>query len=60
MPRKRSAIEAGCRALQECERMASERTDYLVEARQLVPDAKRVLLTAYGDTEAAIAALFQP
>ena len=29
-------------------------TDYLVEARKLVPDAKRVLLTAYADTEAAI------
>jgi thioredoxin reductase (NADPH) len=32
-------------------------TEYLVEARQLVPDAKRVLLTAYADTEAAIAAI---
>jgi thioredoxin reductase (NADPH) len=32
-------------------------TDYLVEARKLVPDAKRVLLTAYADTEAAIAAI---
>jgi thioredoxin reductase (NADPH) len=32
-------------------------TDYLVRARQLVPDAKRVLLTAYADTEAAIAAI---
>jgi thioredoxin reductase (NADPH) len=32
-------------------------TDYLVEARQIVPDAKRVLLTAYADTEAAIAAI---
>ena len=32
-------------------------TDYLVEARTLVPDAKRVLLTAYADTEAAIAAI---
>jgi len=32
-------------------------TQYLVEARQLVPDAKRVLLTAYADTEAAIAAI---
>ena len=31
-------------------------TDYLVHARNLVPDAKRVLLTAYADTEAAIAA----
>jgi thioredoxin reductase (NADPH) len=32
-------------------------TEYLVEARQIVPDAKRVLLTAYADTEAAIAAI---
>jgi thioredoxin reductase (NADPH) len=32
-------------------------TQYLMEARQLVPDAKRVLLTAYADTEAAIAAI---
>jgi thioredoxin reductase (NADPH) len=32
-------------------------TDYLVTARTLVPDAKRVLLTAYADTEAAIAAI---
>jgi thioredoxin reductase (NADPH) len=32
-------------------------TQYLVEARQIVPDAKRVLLTAYADTEAAIAAI---
>jgi thioredoxin reductase (NADPH) len=32
-------------------------TDYLVAARKLVPDAKRVLLTAYADTEAAIAAI---
>ncbi|HEY2437586.1 MAG TPA: FAD-dependent oxidoreductase [Solirubrobacteraceae bacterium] len=32
-------------------------TQYLVEARRLVPDAKRVLLTAYADTEAAIAAI---
>jgi thioredoxin reductase (NADPH) len=32
-------------------------TDYLVQARSLVPDAKRVLLTAYADTEAAIAAI---
>src|SRR3954447_16714553 len=28
-------------------------TDYLVQARAVVPDAKRVLLTAYADTEAA-------
>jgi thioredoxin reductase (NADPH) len=32
-------------------------TDYLVAARTVVPDAKRVLLTAYADTEAAIAAI---
>src|SRR3982751_207906 len=32
-------------------------TDYLVAARKIVPDAKRVLLTAYADTEAAIAAI---
>src|SRR5205085_9767399 len=32
-------------------------TEYLVQARQVVPDAKRVLLTAYADTEAAIAAI---
>jgi len=32
-------------------------TDYLARARTLVPDAKRVLLTAYADTEAAIAAI---
>jgi thioredoxin reductase (NADPH) len=32
-------------------------TDYLVEARKLVPEAKRLLLTAYADTEAAIQAI---
>ena len=32
-------------------------TDYLVRARGLVPTAKRVLLTAYADTEAAIQAI---
>src|SRR5436305_9930373 len=32
-------------------------TDYLVRARELVPAAKRVLLTAYADTEAAIRAI---
>jgi thioredoxin reductase (NADPH) len=32
-------------------------TDYLVRARELVPSAKRVLLTAYADTEAAIQAI---
>jgi thioredoxin reductase (NADPH) len=34
-----------------------EGTDYLVKARTIVPDAKRILLTAYADTEAAIAAI---
>jgi thioredoxin reductase (NADPH) len=34
-----------------------EGTEYLVKARTVVPDAKRVLLTAYADTEAAIAAI---
>ncbi|HYB31321.1 MAG TPA: FAD-dependent oxidoreductase [Solirubrobacteraceae bacterium] len=32
-------------------------TDYLVRARGIVPTAKRVLLTAYADTEAAIQAI---
>jgi thioredoxin reductase (NADPH) len=32
-------------------------TDYLVAARRLVPGAKRVLLTAYADTAAAIQAI---
>jgi thioredoxin reductase (NADPH) len=32
-------------------------TEYLVQARELVPTAKRVLLTAYADTEAAIEAI---
>jgi len=32
-------------------------TEYLVQARTIVPDAKRVLLTAYADTEAAISAI---
>ena len=34
-------------------------TDFLVKARELVPAAKRVLLTAYADTEAAIQAINQ-
>jgi thioredoxin reductase (NADPH) len=34
-------------------------TDYLVRARGIVPMAKRVLLTAYADTEAAIQAINQ-
>src|ERR671929_1572846 len=32
-------------------------TEYLVAARTIVPDARRLLLTAYADTEAAIAAI---
>jgi thioredoxin reductase (NADPH) len=32
-------------------------TDYLVQAREIVPAAKRVLLTAYADTGAAIQAI---
>ncbi len=32
-------------------------TEYLLQARLIVPEAKRVLLTAYADTEAAIAAI---
>src|SRR5437763_683197 len=32
-------------------------TDYLVRAREIAPAAKRVLLTAYADTEAAISAI---
>jgi thioredoxin reductase (NADPH) len=32
-------------------------TEYLVRARDIVPSAKRVLLTAYADTEAAIQAI---
>ena len=32
-------------------------TEYLTKAREIVPDAKRVLLTAYADTEAAISAI---
>jgi len=34
-----------------------EGTEYLLAARQIVPEAKRVLLTAYADTSAAIAAI---
>src|SRR5262249_38568963 len=34
-----------------------EGTEYLVEARTIFPEAKRALLTAYADTEAAIAAI---
>jgi thioredoxin reductase (NADPH) len=32
-------------------------TDYLVRAREIAPRAKRVLLTAYADTQAAIQAI---
>ncbi|HTC72409.1 MAG TPA: FAD-dependent oxidoreductase [Solirubrobacteraceae bacterium] len=32
-------------------------TEYLSQARSIAPEAKRVLLTAYADTEAAIAAI---
>jgi thioredoxin reductase (NADPH) len=32
-------------------------TEYLAQARELAPDARRVLLTAYADTEAAIQAI---
>jgi thioredoxin reductase (NADPH) len=32
-------------------------TEYLKQARTIVPEARRVLLTAYADTEAAIAAI---
>ena len=34
-----------------------EGTEFLVQARKIYPEAKRVLLTAYADTEAAIAAI---
>ncbi len=34
-----------------------EGTEYLLEARTIFPEAKRVLFTAYADTEAAIAAI---
>lgn len=34
-----------------------EGTDLLIETRWLYPDARRVLLTAYADTEAAISAI---
>jgi thioredoxin reductase (NADPH) len=34
-------------------------TELLIEARKLFPEAKRVLLTAYADSEAAIAAINQ-
>ncbi len=34
-----------------------EGTDFLAEAKKFYPDAKRVLLTAYADTEAAITSI---
>ena len=34
-----------------------EGTEYLTKARTIFPEAKRVLLTAYADTDAAIAAI---
>jgi len=34
-----------------------EGTEFLVKARQVYPEAKRVLLTAYADTQAAISAI---
>ena len=34
-----------------------EGTDFLAEARKFYPDAKKVLLTAYADTEAAITSI---
>jgi thioredoxin reductase (NADPH) len=34
-------------------------TEFLAEARKIHPDAKKVLLTAYADTEAAIASINQ-
>jgi thioredoxin reductase (NADPH) len=34
-------------------------TEYLMKAREIVPEAKRVLLTAYADTQAAIDAINQ-
>jgi thioredoxin reductase (NADPH) len=36
---------------------AMEGTEYLTQARTIVPEAKRVLLTAYADTDAAIDAI---
>ena len=55
--------EARTRGLQVALLVADQRmpgmsgTEYLMEARKLVPEAKRVLLTAYADTEAAISAI---
>ncbi len=55
--------EARTRGLQVALLVADQRmpglsgTEYLVRARELAPEAKRVLLTAYADTEAAISAI---
>ena len=55
--------ELGTRAEQTALLIADQRmpgmsgTDYLTQARELVPDARRLLLTAYADTEAAISAI---
>ena len=55
--------EARARGLQVALLVADQRmpgmsgTEYLVQARALAPDAKRVLLTAYADTSAAISAI---
>ena len=55
--------EALTRGLQPALLVADQRmpgmsgTEYLVEARKLAPGAKRVLLTAYADTQAAISAI---
>jgi thioredoxin reductase (NADPH) len=55
--------DARTRGLQVAMLIADQRmpgmsgTEYLVEARKLAPEAKRVLLTAYADTEAAITAI---
>src|SRR3954464_11993711 len=61
------ALEAGAELIRRGEQVAllvaDQRmpglsgTDYLVRAREIVPSAKRVLLTAYADTEAAIQAI---
>ena len=34
-------------------------TEFLKEAREIFPEAKKVLLTAYADTEAAISSINQ-
>src|SRR5215212_6793878 len=55
--------DARARGLQVAMLVADQRmpgmsgTEYLVQARTLAPGAKRLLLTAYADTEAAISAI---